>query len=285
MGMIIYVDILFFTNFLMDALLLATTAILADRKVRPWRMGAGAAAGALFGCLLFFWRVHWLPLLMLKAAVPAAALLIAFPFERLSTYGRTLLLYLGSHLLFGGGMYAFYAFTNAGSKMQQANGVYYIDIPLWLLLLMAFGFYGLCRLFFFLLDRRKEKSFLHTLTINGTSLLALLDTGNSLYDPITLKPVILCQWDALPLPEELLQAILHQDSSALPRLSKQYPELHLQLLPYTDVSGRRLLIYAFRPKEITVDGAERKALVGLTVQPLSADNRFQALLHRDWSIL
>lgn len=284
-AMVIYVDILFFTNFLMDALLLATVAILADRKTFPWRMAAGAGVGALFGCLLFFWQLHWLPLFLLKAAIPALTLLIAFPFERLATYGRTLLLFWGVHLLFGGGMYAFYAFTDAGSRMRQSGGIYYIDIPLWLLLLMAFGFYGLCRLFFFFLDRRKEKSFLHTLVIDGTTLLALLDTGNSLYDPITLKPVILCQWDALPLPEELLQAVLHKDAAALPRLSAKFPALHLQLLPYTDVSGERILIYAFRPHELTLDGTPRRALVGLTVQPLSPDNRFQALLHRDWSNL
>jgi stage II sporulation protein GA (sporulation sigma-E factor processing peptidase) len=135
------------------------------------------------------------------------------------------------------------------------------------------------------LERRKEKSFLHTLKVEGQTLLALLDTGNSLYDPITLLPVILCQWDSLPLPEELLQATLHKDASALPRLSKQFPHLKLRLLPYTDATGARTLIYAFRPRELSVDGIERQALIGITLQPLSPDNRFQALLHRDWSNL
>ncbi len=283
--MVIYIDILFFTNFLMDALLLATTAILADRKAIPWRMALGAGVAALLGCLLFFIKVHWLPLLLLKAAIPALALVLSFPLENFITYFKTLLLYLGVHLLFGGGMYGFYAFTDAGSKMRQANGVYYMEIPLWLLLLMAFGFYGLSRLFFLFLDRRKEKNFLHTLTIDGTSLSALLDTGNALYDPLTLKPVILCQWDALPLPEALLQAVLHQDAAALPTLCEKYPHLHLQLLPYTDVSGRQILIYGFRPQELTIDGMPRRAIVGLTLQTLSPDNRFQALLHRDWSHL
>lgn len=283
--MVIYVDILFFTNFLMDAALLAATALFADRKARPWRMGLGAAFAALFGCVFFFLKIPWILLFLLKLLLPALSLLIAFPFERAATYGRTLLLFWAVHFLWGGGMYAFYAFTDAGSKMRLANGIYYMDLPLWGLLLLTFGFYGLSHLFFFFLERKKEKNFLHTLSIDGIDLLALLDTGNSLYDPITLKPVILCQWDALPLPEDLLRAALHQDPAALPELSARYPHLHLQLLPYTDISGKRILIYAFRPRKLLLDGYERQALIGLSLQPLSPDNRFQALLHRDWSNL
>ncbi len=283
--MVIYVDILFFTNLLMDTLLLATTALIAGRKVRPPRLLGGAAVGAVFGCLLFFAYLPAPLLFLIKVALPALVVLLAFPFERLSSYGRTLLFFLAANLLFGGGMYAFYAFTNAGSHMRAANGIYYMDLPLWLLLLMSFGFYGFVRGFFHLVDRRREKSFLHTLTVDGNELLALLDTGNSLYDPISLLPVVLCEWDALPLPEPLLQAILHSDATALPDLLHQYPHLHLRLLPYTDATGARTLLYAFKPRDMKIDGQERQGLVALTLQSLSPDRRFAALLHRDWSHL
>ncbi|MBQ8600874.1 MAG: sigma-E processing peptidase SpoIIGA [Clostridia bacterium] len=283
--MIIYVDILFFTNFLMDTLLLATTALIAGRKVRPWRLLGAAAAGALFGCLLFFAALPAALLFLIKIAIPAGLILLAFPFERFSSYGRTALTFLAANLLFGGGMYAFYAFTDAGSHMRTANGIYYMDLPLWLLLLLSFGFYALARGFFHLLDQRKEKNYLHTLTVDGTDLLALLDTGNSLYDPISLLPVVLSEWDALPLPEELLRAVLHQDATALPVLLEQFPHLHLRLLPYTDATGARTLLYAYKPKELKIDGQERAALIALTLQSLSPDRRFQALLHRDWSNL
>ena len=283
--MVIYVDILFFTNLLMDTLLLATTALIAGRKPRPGRLLGGAAVGALFGCLLFFTTLPPGVLFLMKLVLPALVVLLAFPFERLASYGRTLLFFLAANLLFGGGMYAFYAFTNAGSHMRTANGIYYMDLPLWLLLVLSFGFYGLVRGFFHLLDRRKEKSFLHTLWVDGTQLLALLDTGNSLYDPISLQPVVLCEWDALPLPEALLRAVLHGDATALPGLLEQFPALHLRLLPYTDATGARTLLYAYKPKELKIDGQERTALVALTLQALSPDRRFQALLHRDWSNL
>ncbi len=283
--MIVYVDVLFFTNLMMDTLLLATTALIAGRKPRAGRLLSAAALGALCGCCLFFAELHPVGTVLLKLLLPAGLLLIAFPFERLSVYGHTALIYLAAHLLFGGGMFAFYAFTDAGSHMRYSGGVYYMDLPLWLLLTLAFGFYGLVRGFFHLVDRRKEKSFLHTLTVDGNELLALLDTGNSLYDPISLLPVILCQWDALPLPEELVRAVVHKDATALPQLSAKYPALKLRLLPYTDATGAAALIYAFRPKELTVDGIGRDGLVGLTLQPFSEDNRFQALLHRDWSNL
>lgn len=283
--MIIYVDVLFFTNWMMDTLILATTALIADRKARTRRLLLGAAVGALCSCLLFFTSLPTLLMLLIKTALPALLLLITFPFERLSTFGRTALIYIAAHCLFGGGMYAFYAFTDAGSRIRAVNGVYYMDLPLWLLLVLAFGFYGFTRVFFHLLNRAKERSFLHTLQVDERTLLALLDTGNSLYDPITLLPVILCQWDSIDLPPAVLQAVMHSDATALPRLNEQFPQLKLRLLPYTDASGKRLLIYAYRPQSLTVDGTPRRALIGITLHPLSADNRFQALLHRDWSHL
>ncbi len=283
--MVIYVDILFFINFLMDTFLLATTGLAAGRPVSKWRLPLGAAAGALGACFLFFWQLPWGALLPLKILLPAVTLLIAYPFERLATYGKTLLIFLAVSLLFGGGMYAFYAFTDAGSHMLYSGGIYYLDLPLWLLLLLSFGFYGLARLFFFLLERRRETSFLHTLTVDTRTLLALLDTGNSLYDPISLTPVVLCQWDSLDLPETLLRAVLHNDTGALPALSVAYPHLHLRLLPYTDASGRRTLIFAYRPQKLAIDGAERRALIGIVGHTLTPDQRFQALLHRDWSNL
>lgn len=282
--MVIYVDILFFTNFLMDALLLATAALIGNRKIVPWRMLSAAGVGALFGCFAFFMDSLW-SLLLIKLAVPAAVLLLAFPFERLLSYGRTALIFFIVNLLFGGGMYAFYALTDAGSHMHFAGGVYYMDLPLWLLLTLSFGFYGLARAFFMLMNRRRENSFLHTLTVEEDTLLALLDTGNSLYDPITLLPVILCEWSSLSLPEPVLRAVLHSDTAALPALNEAYPGLRLRLLPYTDATGARVLIYAFKPKKLQVDGADRTALIGVVVQRLSPDGRFQALLHRDWSNL
>ena len=283
--MIIYVDVLFFTNWMMDTLLLAVTALIADRKTPPWRLLLGAAVGGLCGCLLFFADLPMPVMLLIKLALPALLLILAFPYERFFTFGRTLLIYLAAHCLFGGGMYAFNAYTDAGSRIRAANGVYYMDLPLWLLLALAFGFYGFTRLFFHLLNRSKERSFLHTLQVDDRTLLALLDTGNSLYDPITLLPVILCQWDSINLPDAVLQAALHSDASALPRLNEQFPLLKLRLLPYTDATGKRILIYAYRPRILKVDGTERRALIGITLHPLSEDQRFQALLHRDWSHL
>lgn len=269
----------------MDTLLLAVTALIADRKIPPWRLLTGAAVGAFCGCLLFFATLPSALMPVIKLTLPALLLLITFPYERLSTFGRTLLIYIAAHCLFGGGMYAFYAFTDAGSRIRTANGVYYMDLPLWLLLALAFGFYGFTRLFFHLLNRTKERSFLHSLQVDDRTLLALLDTGNSLYDPITLLPVILCQWDSIDLPDAVFQAVLHSDAAALPRLNELFPQLKLRLLPYTDASGKRILIYAYRPKRLEVDGIPRRALIGITLHPLSEDQRFQALLHRDWSHL
>lgn len=282
--MIIYIDILFLTNFMMDALLLAVTALMAGRILCGWRLFLSAAAGGVAGCMIFFTSLPAPILLILKFLLPAGMILSAFPWEHWRLYAKTVVVHLSCHLLYGGGMFAFYSFTDAGSKMLSANGVYYMDLPLWLLLVFAFGSYGLCRLFFHWMDGRRERCHLRVLTVDGCDIPALLDTGNSLYDPVSLTAVTVCQWDCLTLPEEVLRAALHRDPSALPQLSEQYPALKLRLIPYTDATGASTLLYAYRPQSIRVDGVERQGLIAITLQPLSADGRFKAILHRDWSL-
>ena len=281
--MIIYIDILFITNLMMDSLLLGATSVLAGRRLRGWRLAVSASAGSAVGCILFFVTVpSWL-MLLLKFLIPAGMVLLAFSWESSVMYAKTVVVHLCCNLLFGGGMFAFYSFTVAGSRMLTANGVYYMELPLWLLLLFSFGSYGACRLFFHWMDGRREKRFIHTLTVDGRDLPALLDSGNSLYDPLSLTAVGLCQWDSVELPEEVLRAALHRDPSALPRLNQSYPALKLRLIPYRDAAGGETLIYAYRPQSLRVDGVEQRGLIGITLQPLSADGRFKALLHRDWS--
>ena len=113
---------------------------------------------------------------------------------------------------------------------------------------------------------------------------ALIDTGNSLQDPITLAPVIIVEAQMLQdcLPEELLQAVRRRDSGALEQLAGQYPRLRCRLLPYRGLQGEGHLLFALRPEWIRrlPDGKPvEQVLLGLTASPLCADGSYHALLH------
>jgi len=59
LAMVVYLDVFFLVNFLMDYLLLWATGELALLSHRRWRMVLGALAGALYSLSLFLPQVTW----------------------------------------------------------------------------------------------------------------------------------------------------------------------------------------------------------------------------------
>lgn len=284
--MTVYVDLLFIVNWVINTLMLAGGAMLARERLHRTRVLLGAAMGALYSVLIFFPETAWMTQLVLRLAVGALMVWVAVPTPNIKRYLKALLYFYIVMMVFGGGMYLFYSFTAAGANMVYSNGVYYVDLPLWMLLGLSFGFYGLIRLTAFLQYRKKPLRGLQEIEVccmdKYRSLTAFVDTGNSLIDPMTLSPVVVVEAGALRglLPTEVLQAAGCPER--LEYVSAKYPDLKCRLIPYKGVGGESCLMFALRPDHIRrlSDGQMRdNVLLGLTSRSLSPDGSYQALLH------
>ncbi len=285
--MTVYVDLLFAVNLMINTLLLAATAALAGERLRRLRLLSAAALGALYCVLMFFPQADWAFALGMRLATGAVMVWVGVPTHGLWRYLRALLFFYVSLVTFGGGMYLFYTFTAAGARMVYSNGIYYIDLPLWLLLALSFLFYGMIRLAAFLRQKQHPVEGLVEVEIalDGAfrNVRALIDTGNSLQDPLTLAPVMIVEAAALEgcLPEELLQAVKREDSGALEALSRRHRELKCRLLPYHGIQGGGRLLFALRPDWIRrlPDGKPvEQVLLGLTAARLDGMGEYRALL-------
>ncbi len=286
--MTVYVDLLFVVNFMINTLLLAGATALAGERLARARLLLAAVMGALYSVLIFFPALSPLYAWGLRLTTGAVMVWVGVPTHGVLRYLRALLYFYLTLGLYGGGMYLFYTFTAAGARMLCSNGVYYIDLPLWLLLGLSFAFYGLIRLAALLGQKKHPVDGVVEIevAIGGCfrNVRALIDTGNSLQDPITLAPVIIVEAQMLQdcLPEELLQAVRRRDSGALEQLAGQYPRLRCRLLPYRGLQGEGHLLFALRPEWIRrlPDGKPvEQVLLGLTASPLCADGSYHALLH------
>ena len=60
---VVYIDLLFLLNLTANYLLLLAAGRMAGAGLYRWRIGLGAAAGALYAALIFFpglaWLAHW----------------------------------------------------------------------------------------------------------------------------------------------------------------------------------------------------------------------------------
>lgn len=284
--MTVYVDLLFIVNWVINTLILAGGAMLARERLHRARVLLGAAIGALYSVLIFFPQTEWLTWFVLRLMVGALMVGVAVPTPTLARYFKALLYFYIVMGVFGGGMYLFYSFTAAGANMVYSNGVYYVDLPLWMLLGLSFGFYGLIRLTALLQYRKKPIRGLQEIEVccmdKYRSITAFVDTGNSLIDPMTLAPVVVVEASALRglLPAEVLETT--GSPERLEYVCSKYPDLKCRLIPYKGVGGESCLMFALRPDHIRrlSDGQVREnVLLGLTSRSLSPDGSYRALLH------
>lgn len=170
--------------------------------------------------------------------------------------------YCAMGCLFAGLVLAFTQLTGTGLLQLPGGGFY----PVSALALLSIG--ALClaivRLLFAGSLQHAARSF-ETLELrlgeHAVTLRALVDTGNTLKDPMTNEPVLVLDWSAGRqgfLPESHLQ---EQDflypAALMRRLMREYPDLRARLVPYRAVGVSQGLLLAVRCERKGKNGKNR----------------------------
>ena len=244
---IIYLDVLLIFNLYMNYLLLSLTAKITHIRFVFWRGLFGAGIGSLASCSLFLPELPFLFSGLLKLLTALLICLSAFGKKRLL---RNCTAFFGISFLVSGALYALSMCTQMDSVHQ--NGSFYFDISLSYLIGFTVIAYLILSVMQFLYDRNQFADRNYQIIIRYQSRTASLDgfadTGNSLTDFYSGKPVIIC------------------DGSLLENIQ---PE-HSHILPYLTVAGSGT-IKVFQPDEIVISpdcGTEKivDALIGIGEQ-------------------
>ena len=283
---VIYVDTLFLLNAMVDYLLLLASARLAGEPLARLRFLLGAALGGLYAVAIF------LPGLSFLARPPcrlaAAVLMVLAAFWKSRRLLRQVVIFLALSCAFGGGVLAIGLLGGRG--LTLSNGVLYSGMDLKIVLLSAAGCYGALTLIFQRTGRHTAASgelrpVRLTLGERQVSLIALVDTGNTLTDPATGRPVLVAEADCV---EELLPpgirpspADLRDPAGALERLEDPWRR-RFRLLPYRSVGVDRGLLLAVRVDQVQVGEEDRgPMLTALSPTPVSDGGGYRALLGAD----
>ena len=79
---VVYIDLLFLLNLIANYLLLLAAGRMSGAVLMRWRIGLGAAAGALYAVLVFLPGLEWLAFWLCKMACGVLMALIAYGGER-----------------------------------------------------------------------------------------------------------------------------------------------------------------------------------------------------------
>ena len=283
---VIYVDTLFLLNAAVDYLLLLASARLAGEPLARLRFLLGAALGGMYAVAIF------LPGLSFLARPPcrlaAAVLMVLAAFWKSRRLLRQVVIFLALSCAFGGGVLAIGLLGGRG--LTLSNGVLYSGMDLKIVLLSAAGCYGALTLLFQRTGRHTAaagelRPVRLTLGERQVSLTALVDTGNTLTDPATGRPVLVAEADCV---EELLPpgirpspADLRDPAGALERLKDPWRR-RFRLLPYRSVGVDRGLLLAVRVDQVQVGEEDRgPMLAALSPTPVSDGGGYRALLGAD----
>lgn len=281
---VVYIDALFLLNFVVDYLLLLCAGRLAGEVLHRGRLALGAALAGAYAAAVFLPGMGFLLHPLCKLAAAVLALLIGYGGSRRLL--RVTLVFFAVSAAFAGGILALELLGGRGLTLE--NGVFSSAMDLRLILLSAAGCYVVITLLF-------QRSARHTaarqelvpavLTLDGrrVALTALVDTGNTLTDPATGRPVMVAEGEKVaglfPSGQAPDEADLRDPVAALERLSQAGFLGRCRLLPYQAVGVECGMLLALR-----LDGAwvgtedYGKLLLALSPTRLTDGGGYHALI-------
>lgn len=296
---VVYIDVVWLTNFCMDAVILLAAAWMARRRVRWWKIAFGSVLGASYALLLLAPQAME-PAISMVAKIAFSCLMVIVTFgpknvlEFLRFWG---LFYLASFVV-GGAAYALNALSGqtqmfGGMVLVAGKGLWDLNITNLAVITAVPVVYILGKIAWKRLQRLKNREGnLWQVQIRIDDFTAeftgLLDTGNALSDPISGLPVAVVEWQALePVLPPVLIAAYKENRDVTMELSGQGLDpdwqSRLRIIPYRGVGGSMGMLLAFRPTHFVMrQGDEQlnttKLLVAINPKPMAADKTYQAIL-------
>lgn len=289
----VYLDVLILENVVVNYLILWVTAKLSRNIISGLRLAAASLVGALYLVLIFFPGMGIYHTATAKFLLSLAIVAIAFSPHRLKGFIKTLAVFYLVSFIFAGSFIAFSYFAEGGAI--TTNGIIYTWNPKWknLVYTMVFILVIIRVAWNYMRDRFARESLFVPLSIvfdkKKVTIKALIDTGNSLHDPISNIPVIIVEFNSVReiLPGDIRNIFTDSKDWDLERItaviSKSEWISRFRLIPFTSLGKEYGMLVGFRPDYVSfrVDEELRKAkdvIVGIYNKRLSRDDDYTALL-------
>lgn len=279
---IIYGDVLFFLNALLDYLLLLGAARLVGEPLRRGRFLLGALLGGGYALAIFVPGLEFLSHPLCRVAAGGMMALTAY--GNSPRFLRQTALFFGLSCALGGSVLAIGLLGRQG--LSLSGGVLYSGMDLKIVLLAAALCYGVLTVAFQRMGRHSALAG-EILTVRLTleertvELPVLVDTGNTLSDPVTGCPVLVAESTSLAdlfPPHGIEPETLRDPLEALTQLGVGRWGGRFRLLPYRAVGVEQGFLLAFRADSVWIRGQKRDILVALSPTPVSDGGGYRGLV-------
>lgn len=250
--MTVYLDVVLLLNFLVDFLLLLGTNRLMGHPLAPGRCALGALLGSVYAGACMLPRLRFLGGWLWRLVSLGGMGCIAYGIDQ-SALRRSL-------------VFAFLSLALGGLMLCMGGGGFFTvgaaAAGLCLLCLLCFG------------GRLGRKTLVPVeLTYGGKvlHLTALLDTGNTLTDPLTGRPVLVVNWESAGKLTGLTREQLRRPVETMGAIPG------LRLIPYEGVGQSGGMLLGLRLGQVRIGKWKGSGLVAFAPEGLSGRDGYQAL--------
>jgi len=273
---VIYIDLLFLLNLIANYLLLLGVGRITGSLLHRGRIAAGAVLGAMYAVAVFLPGMGWATAWPCKIASGILMVLIAYGGQ--PGLLRVTILFFAASAALAGMVLGVELLGN--TTLTVRNGVFYSQVDLRLLLVLFVLCYFLLSLIFRRMARHSKRELVELeIEVLGKQfrLTALKDSGHTLTDPATNKPVVVAD-------RRCLQSVIPElpDVDEPVEALKRYGELGVKgarLVPYRAVGVDCGMLLALRTDSVRAEGRELgRLLLALSPTPVDDGGGYQALI-------
>ena len=294
--MIIYAEYVFLENFIMNYFILSLTSKFSRFKSKRIKFILASSLGALYAFVIFFPSLHFLFSVLMKIACSMLIIIVCFTPYRFKDFFRLLSIFYLVTLVFGGAGFALFYFNNFNGIIS--NGIFYItNISVKNIFISCGVAYILIQFCWGYIHERllKEKIFMDvSIEINNrkVNLKGIVDTGNSLMDPISRYPVIIVEYNAIEniLPIEIKDILLNNQvfsfDQVIAKLDGSSWVTRFRIIPYRALGTENGMLIGFKPDNVLIYNDEyykdiKEIIIAIYNKNLSETGDYKVLLHPD----
>jgi len=295
---IIYLDIVFGINFLMDYGILWATAKLGQLETSFKRLTFAALLGSLYSLAVFLPELHWLFFYGIKFIFSLLMIFTAFVLPSWLKIIKALGYFYMVAFSAAGAMFgAIYFFDNTPGAYAVMNGALVMFNRVggtWLFwavgALLVIGRYGPAYLKRTLLGTYSNIPVVIRVRNYSIPVKALIDTGNRLKDPLSQKPVMIIEYGVIKniFPSALQNIYDRGDEPDFEQivecLGNSWWSKRMRLVPFQSIGTTNGLMLAFRPDMVYIKVEDKlirvqDVVVGVSQKALTSSGNYRALLH------
>ena len=292
---VVYLDKVFIGNLLMNGLLLWAAGRFTQIKIKNYRIILGAGLGSLYALAFFLPGAELFYTFYMKIVVSLIMVAVAFAPVPPRRFIQCLCFFYLVSFTAGGVVIGFsYLANETGGVGPIQNFVAIVNKYLWsgLLLTLALLWASVAVLPRFFQGRQRIEAVKMLITIyfegKGVTVRGLVDTGNSLCDPISGEPVVVVEHDAikevLPGPMQEQEACDGDAICVIEKMMETPWSVRLRLIPFQSLGNDRGILLGIKPDRIEFVKDSRvqrvdQVIIGIHNRNLDSARDYHAIIN------